>query len=355
MRPSNRRFAATAVALALAGLALVGGQAARGATTDDTAPKRGLAASSATFSDASGDSGTAPDITGLTVSDDDAGTITFRVELPNRPEPAPGFLLLIAVDADANPVTGGDGVEFLIGTAGAVVLLSRWNGSDFEFIAPASLTSAYVNSGVTVSINRADLGGTSGFLFGVATSDDGVDFDFAPELFMWPYEVGTQPPTPPPDAVAPPIPPEAGGPADAPEPAGPAVPLDTMGPRVRVLTPRLKVRRNRVVAIRLRCPASESRCTGKLRLETAKKLQVRSLTAAEAGKRKVVLGAKKFSLAGGRTLTVKVRLSKRNYRLIAGLKKVRVRATVTARDAAGNKRTTTRTIALKAPKPGVAR
>lgn len=350
MRSPNRRFTATAAALALAGLALVGGQGARGATTGDAPPGRSLAANAASFTDPAGDSGAAPDITAVALSNDDAGTITFRVELPNRSEPATGFMLLIAVDADANPATGLDGVEYLIGADGDVAILSRWNGSDFEFSMPASLTSAYANSGVTVSINRADLGGTSGFLFAVIVSEDGVDFDYAPDLFMWPYELGPTSPDapPPPDPMPPPAPPPDPGPGDV-------VPLDTTGPRVRVLTPRVKVGRNRIVAVRLRCPATETRCRGKLTLKTANRVQVRPLAATEAGKRKLVLGHKKFSLAGGRTATVKVRLSKKNYRLIAGLKKVRVRGTVTARDAAGNKRTTVRTITLKAPRPSAAR
>jgi hypothetical protein len=63
-------------------------------------------------------------------------------------------------------------------------------------------------------------------------------------------------------------------------------------------------------------------------------------------KRKVRLGKASFQIAGGKTETVEIRLSRKNRRLLARLERVRVLATVRARDQAGNTATRTRTLTL---------
>jgi hypothetical protein len=58
----------------------------------------------AEFQDPSGDSGPGPDITKVSVSSDEAGTITFRVETPNRPTVSANLIVVVYIDSDNNPI-----------------------------------------------------------------------------------------------------------------------------------------------------------------------------------------------------------------------------------------------------------
>ena len=64
------------------------------------------AANSTTYQDSTGEDAAAPDISGITVSNDDAGLITFQINLTNRPQFAADMLFLIFIDTDKNANTG---------------------------------------------------------------------------------------------------------------------------------------------------------------------------------------------------------------------------------------------------------
>jgi hypothetical protein len=65
-----------------------------------------VAANSRSFSDASGDSVNSPDLTAVTISNDDAGIVTVKLTLGNRPSLGPGDGVAIGLDTDQNPDTG---------------------------------------------------------------------------------------------------------------------------------------------------------------------------------------------------------------------------------------------------------
>ena len=87
-----------AILLALSAL-LVGVPAALGGSSHATA-------NSQTFNDSVGEDPNAPDITSIAVSNDDAGLITFQVNISNRPALTPDMLLLMFLDTDNNAATG---------------------------------------------------------------------------------------------------------------------------------------------------------------------------------------------------------------------------------------------------------
>src|SRR5215207_5501638 len=66
-----------------------------------------IAANSGSFSDPSGDADTAPDVTALRISNDDAGTVKIEVTLGNRSALTPDDEVTIGIDADQNPDSGG--------------------------------------------------------------------------------------------------------------------------------------------------------------------------------------------------------------------------------------------------------
>lgn len=153
---------------------------------------------SVTFPDSTGEDAAAPDVTNVVVSNDDAGALTFVLNISNRPALTPDMFALIFVDADQNANTGDVdslGAEYVIELDPGSVILYQWNGSDFVTAASqASLTYAYTTTGATIRIRAADLGNTKAFKFGtlvasgVATDAQGQpDFtnihrDYAPDL-----------------------------------------------------------------------------------------------------------------------------------------------------------------------------
>ena len=185
MRPLTRPGLLFAIAVAVVALPTV----ASGALSAPTAASA-VAANSTTYQDSSGENPAAPDITTLTTSNTDAGLVTFRVAIPNRPTLTQDMLLLLFVDTDANPQTGDPtslGADYVVQVFGGEAALFRWDGTDFTRRAgdpPAtSLIFAY-QGGVSITISAAELGNTKklGFaviaISGVAIDPTTGDVDF---------------------------------------------------------------------------------------------------------------------------------------------------------------------------------
>jgi hypothetical protein len=156
------------------------------------------AAGSKTFTDPSGDSSGAPDVTQLVVSNDDNGQLTFAFTFSNRPTILTGDdIVALGIDADRRGNTGNPlGYEFILGFGfeGAQVEVGQWDGARFNFDAPQTTLRA-ADGGRTISINRSELGNVGSFDFRVATEGSGAT-DTAPEgglAQIWTYELALRP------------------------------------------------------------------------------------------------------------------------------------------------------------------
>jgi hypothetical protein len=153
-----------------------------------------VASNSAGFADPAGDSGNAPDITAVNVSNDDSGTITFRVTIANRPSLSLADLVLLVMDTDANPSNGIHGFDYLIGVAGGNIPLF-FNGASGtpQRSQASSLQASYTGGVLTISVNRADIGNPTGpIYFYLAGSGDGgaTTGDDAPDgTAVWSYQM----------------------------------------------------------------------------------------------------------------------------------------------------------------------
>lgn len=130
--------------------------------------------------------------------------------------------------------------------------------------------------------------------------------------------------------TVPPAPPIAG--------VGVPAPPDIVAPRLALPDRRLRVSRTGRVPIRIRCAAGEPEtCRGRL-----------SLSAVRGGKRKrrVTLAVASFHVPAGAQRTVRPRLRAAGRRLLRRTRSIRVRLTVDARDAAGNRRLVQRQLTL---------
>jgi hypothetical protein len=145
-------------------------------------------------SDPKGDSGTAPDITKVTVSNDDNGQIRFRITLLKGVEGA-DVTVAVAIDSDQDATTGLSGTDYLLvadlsdNTYGLV----RWNGTEFVDTPSSSVSASRDGDGITLSVNRGELGNSGGLNFWARSLEgsEPVDgrFDDAPDSGTWSYQL----------------------------------------------------------------------------------------------------------------------------------------------------------------------
>jgi hypothetical protein len=151
------------------------------------------AAGSKSFADPAGDSGPAPDITAVVVSNDDRGILTFALTFANRTSLVADDRVVIGLDVDRSRSTGSSsGVDYLIvaDNQRGTVRLARWNGSVFDVFQAQTLRAV---DWKTFTIDRAELNGTSAFNFLVQAGTPAgfaQPYDEAPDRgALWIYEL----------------------------------------------------------------------------------------------------------------------------------------------------------------------
>jgi hypothetical protein len=155
--------------------------AATGAPAASTTPL-GVTANSQNYTDSTGENPAAPDITTLTVSNDDAGLISFRINVPNRPQLGQDMYILLFVNSDNNAQTGDldtGGTDYVMELIRGEIQLFRWDGTNFtrRFGDPPSLSLSFAyQGGITIRISRSELGNTTRFGF-FTVVESGVVFD----------------------------------------------------------------------------------------------------------------------------------------------------------------------------------
>jgi hypothetical protein len=145
----------------------------------------------------------APDLTSVQVSNDDSGTVVFRISIPNRATLAASDLVAVLVDADGNSGTGCArgtfGAEYALDVLANHYEFGRCTSGRWDFSKPpASFGGSFGSSTLTLTVNRRDLGGTSAFKFRIgaaATSATAVAYDFAPDVgaVPWSYTIIASP------------------------------------------------------------------------------------------------------------------------------------------------------------------
>lgn len=154
----------------------------------------GGAGAATTFTDPGGDAvGGAADMTQVVVSNDFDGNITIAMTIPNRTTFTTDDTLVIVFDTDKNASTGTSGIDYaIVAGAGGVALL---RGDGTTFVATAQTTLRAADNNKTVTVNRSELGGTTGFIFGASTFLDSSEtaVDDAPDSGAWIYDLDLKP------------------------------------------------------------------------------------------------------------------------------------------------------------------
>jgi hypothetical protein len=144
------------------------------------------------FTDPTGDAGTTADVTSAVVSNNESGQYTFRVNVVHLALPS-DIVIFVGIDSDQNPATGLGGADFLIvcdESNGSVGLL-RWDGSNLVPTPSSSLTAADNDTGITVGVNRSEIGNSGQFNFYVLSvqgpTASAGHVDSAPDQGSWNY------------------------------------------------------------------------------------------------------------------------------------------------------------------------
>jgi hypothetical protein len=160
-----------------------------------TAARISANANPATYTDPASDSGTAPDITSVVVSNDANKQITLRINVAKLVVPSDNRVL-IAIDSDQNAATGSQGTDYLLlaDLSDKAFGLAYWNGSSFAEASSGTASASYDDTSFTFSINSSDLGNTTGFNFWARTlQGDTVaagNHDDAPDSGSSNYQLG---------------------------------------------------------------------------------------------------------------------------------------------------------------------
>jgi hypothetical protein len=148
-------------------------------------------ASSGSHTDPAGDSGTAGDITAVTVAGDKAsGQLVFRITGTNiaSSEQNPLFL---EIDSDANPLTGNliaNGADYSFYVDDNSYAFGHWDGSGWVRASNLSVRVSGGTSQILVSVNRSELGNASVFNFAVSTINlTQIALDSAPDDGAYSY------------------------------------------------------------------------------------------------------------------------------------------------------------------------
>jgi hypothetical protein len=164
------------------GLVLLLAGSAVALPTSALAKRAAARANSQTFTDSTGEDPAAPDITSIVVSNDDAGLVTFKINISNRPALTPDMLVIAFLDTDQKTSTGdpqSGGADYAIQLIQGEVGLFKWNGSDFVVAqSQSSVTFGYDSTGATIRASAAELGSTKAFNF-FAAAVSGIATDAA--------------------------------------------------------------------------------------------------------------------------------------------------------------------------------
>ncbi len=195
------------IVLAVAALVVALPAAASGAFSSPAAP----AVNTQTFQDSVGEDPAGPDITTITVSNDNAGLITFRINVPNRAQLTQDVAVIMFLDTDSNQATGDPesfGADHILQYILGEAILFRWEGSDYTLSANQSTLTASWASGPTFRINASQLNNTRRLSFDVLVvsglvidqTTGAIDCtncrrDFAPTIGLYTYDVKITPPS----------------------------------------------------------------------------------------------------------------------------------------------------------------
>jgi hypothetical protein len=97
----------------------------------------------------------------------------------------------------------------------------------------------------------------------------------------------------------------------------------------------------KTISLKLACPASAGKCTGSVKI-----VGTVAGTSAKKKTRKVTIASGRYSIAGGKSKTLKLKVTKAGRKAFRGHRRVSARLTLSVTDAGGHKGSQSRTVKL---------
>jgi hypothetical protein len=125
------------------------------------------------YTDPSGDSGSAGDLTEITVASEASGQVIFHVN-GNGLSSSPTMVTWLFIDSDANPQTGDIdvfGADYVFGVDDSTYWFGHFDGADWAYQPHSTVRITGGVRGLMVSVNHSELGNTSEFNFWARSMD----------------------------------------------------------------------------------------------------------------------------------------------------------------------------------------
>jgi hypothetical protein len=154
-----------------------------------------------TYDDPAADSGAAPDITSVAVTNDNAERVTFRIRFAQPGQLTTDTVVWLLIDLDRNSNTGGEdgGEERMIAydAESDSYYYASWNGTALVRDTPANFQMLVQDAEIEISIPRPNLGTTQAFDFWLYADkyvgDEVTAEDSAPDgTAVWTYTFETK-------------------------------------------------------------------------------------------------------------------------------------------------------------------
>ena len=148
------------------------------------------------YTDAPGDSVSAPDVQKVTLTDGGNGRVAVEIDLA-APFPDDGSGIAFGIDTDRNATTGNEfGFEYVVYADAEGVVLAKWDGSTYQGFDHTSLTPDLAGGRLTFTLTLADISSVSSFDFVVITEDAAAkNEDVAPEHGAFTFPSALEKPT----------------------------------------------------------------------------------------------------------------------------------------------------------------
>lgn len=239
-------------------------------------------------------------------------------------------LLLVTARGGDDEVRGGVGRNELFGGEGHDRLIggpqddTLYGNGDNDYLEGGAGVDQLIGDSGADELRAID--GAADKLIHCGTEQDILRGDAADIAIASSCETATETVPAPPDQPKP----------DEPKPMDPPPPppLDTVAPQLKLGKGTLS--KKGIYSITVTCPAGEIACNGTATLTSSRKI----------GKRKVTFGKKAFNIAGGKSTTLKIKLSKKNLKLLRQRRRIAAVTSFDVRDAAGNRASASSRVSL---------
>jgi len=273
----------------------------------------------------------------------DGSTVSARVaRVETQPPPDSTAPDTVIGSGPSGTVSGGSHSFAFSSTEEGSAFACSLDGGAFEACTSPKAYAGLASGGHTFSVRATDAAGNAD----ATPATRSFTISAPPEQTPTPTPTQTSTPTPSPTPSPTPGPTPVAPVAPVAKPIAPAPAVaDTAGPVVLIPAKNKSLKATRAGVVPFAFGPAQENTTGVLSLKSSGKVRATP----RGAKKTLALGAASFQALKGQDLVIRVKLGGKAQKALKRLKRLKVQATVTLRDAKGNATIETYTFTLKAP------